>query len=285
MAGVRSISSNSRFGRSRVTVEFAESVDIDVAATDIRDAVARVEGQLPTGADAPQVVKADADAQIGGAGRGLSFAITGDSYERLADLAETLVERMQDDPAFGEVQLEYEITQPQLFVEIDRTRAADLGIDITGLGDALRAMLNGRTVGSVFIGDQSHDIQMLSSANPVNDPGDLQNVYVRTGDGQMVPMSSFVHLEERPVTPELDRENQGRAVRITAGLTPELALGVALARVEALGGWVIVGGLGLATLSTLYLRPVVYLLLARFSKPRAEESKRLARELEEVLAG
>ncbi|MCO8145062.1 efflux RND transporter permease subunit [Rhodovulum tesquicola] len=377
---------------------------------------------------------------IRGAGRGLSFAITGDSYERLADLAETLVERMQDDPAFGEVQLEYETTQPQLFVEIDRTRAADLGIDITGLGDALRAMLNGRTVGSVFIGDQSFDIQMLSSANPVNDPGDLQNIYVRTGDGQMVPMSSFVHLEERPVAPELDRENQGRAVKIAAGLTPELALGEALVRVEALAadlmeeqnrivplgeaatlnqtnaglliifgfaiavvflvlsaqfesfisaivvmstvplglacavfalmltgqslnvysqiglvmligimakngilivefanqlrdggasvaqaahdaatirlrpvmmtmastvlggvplilsagagaearealGWVIVGGLGLATLSTLYLTPVVYLLLARFSKPRAEESKRLARELEEALAG
>ncbi|GAA0312573.1 efflux RND transporter permease subunit [Rhodovulum strictum] len=377
---------------------------------------------------------------IRGAGRGLSFAITGDSYESLSDLAERLVERMQDEPAFGEVQLEYETTQPQLFVEIDRIRAADLGIDITGLGDALRAMLNGRTVGSVFIGDQSFDIQMLSSANPVNDPGDLQNIFVRTGDGQMVPMSSFVHLEERPVAPELDRENQGRAVKIAASLSPELGLGDALSRVELLAadlmeeqnrivplgeaatldqtnaglliifgfaiavvflvlaaqfesfvsaivvmatvplglacavfalmltgqslnvysqiglvmligimakngilivefanqlrdggasvaqaaqdaatirlrpvmmtmastvlggvplilssgagaearealGWVIVGGLGLATVSTLYLTPVVYSLLARFTKPRAEESKRLARELEEALTG
>ena len=47
---------------------------------------------------------------------------------------------------------------------------------------------------------------------------------------------------------------------------------------EALG-WVIVGGLGLATLSTLYLTPVVYLLLARFSVPKVEEEKRLAREM------
>ncbi|MGC9417430.1 MAG: efflux RND transporter permease subunit [Rhodovulum sp.] len=377
---------------------------------------------------------------IRGAGRGLSFAITGYSYERLAEMSETLVARMEENPAFGDVELEYETTQPQLFVEIDRTRASDLGIDITGLGDALRAVLNGRTVGSVFIGDQSFDIQMLSSANPVDDPGDLQNIFVQTAEGPMVPMSTFVRLEERAVAPELDREDQSRSVEISASLTPELALGDALAEVEQLAdgileeqnrivplgeaatlnqtnaglaiifgfaiavvflvlsaqfesfisaivvmatvplglacavfallftglslnvysqiglvmligimakngiliaefanqlrdggaeirdaildastirlrpvmmtmtstvlggvplilssgagaearealGWVIVGGLGLATLSTLYLTPVAYLLLARFSKPRAEETRRLARELEEALAG
>jgi hydrophobic/amphiphilic exporter-1 (mainly G- bacteria), HAE1 family len=50
---------------------------------------------------------------------------------------------------------------------------------------------------------------------------------------------------------------------------------------EALG-WVIVGGLGLATISTLYLTPVAYLLLAPFSKPKVEEERRLVRELEEA---
>ncbi|RBI87454.1 AcrB/AcrD/AcrF family protein [Rhodosalinus halophilus] len=377
---------------------------------------------------------------IRGAGRGLRFAITGDSYDQLAELSEALVARMQQEPAFGSVRLDYETTQPQLFVEIDRTRASDLGIDITGLGEALRAVLNGRTVGSVFVEDESFDVQMLSTTSPVNDPGDLQNIFVRSGSGQMVPMSSFVRLEERAVAPELERENQQRSVEITASLTPELALGDALARVETLAGdlmaeenrivplaeaatldqtnagivmvfafaiavvflvlsaqfesfisavvvmatvpiglacaafallftgqslnvysqiglvmligimakngilivefanqlrdrgaevrdaiqdaatirlrpvmmtmtstvlggvplilsagagaearealgWVIVGGLGLATVSTLYLTPVAYLLLARFSKPRAEETRRLTRELEEALAG
>jgi HAE1 family hydrophobic/amphiphilic exporter-1 len=47
---------------------------------------------------------------------------------------------------------------------------------------------------------------------------------------------------------------------------------------------VIVGGLGLATLSTLYLTPVAYLLLARFSVPKAEEETRLMRELDEATA-
>lgn len=171
---------------------------------------------------------------IRGAGRGLTFAVTGDSYEQLADVSEQLVARMGENPAFGQVRLEYETTRPQLFVEIDRARASDLGIDINGLGDALRAVLDGRSVGSVFVEDQSYDIQMLSTSDPVNDPGDLENVFVQAGDGTMVPMASFVTLEERAVAPELEREGQQRSVEISAGLTPELPLGEALAEVEVL---------------------------------------------------
>lgn len=172
---------------------------------------------------------------IRGAGRGLAFAITGDNYGQLADVAEVMVDQMNTVPGMGKVQLEYETTQPQLFVQIDRARASDLGIDITGLGQALQAVLDGRKVGSVFIDDTSYDVQMLSTADPVNDPGDLENIFVQTGDGQMVPMSSFVTLEERAVAPELDREGQKRSVEITAGLSPELSLGDALAQVQLIG--------------------------------------------------
>ena len=49
-------------------------------------------------------------------------------------------------------------------------------------------------------------------------------------------------------------------------------------------GWVIVGGLGLATLVTLYITPVAYLLIAGLTKPHAHEEGRLAREMEEASA-
>ena len=375
--------------------------------------------------------------RIRGAGRGLSFAITGSNYEQLSQVADQLVQAMQQNPAMGQVRLEYETTLPQLFVEIDRARASDLGIDITGLGNALRAVLDGRSVGSVFIDDTSYDVQMLSSSDPVNDPTDLENIFVQASDGQMIPMSSFVRLEERAIAPELKREGKARSVEITAGLTPDMSLGDAMDEVRILAdgiiapentivplaeaaaldqtssglivtfafailvvllvlaaqfesfisaivvmatvpfglacaifalllsglslnvysqiglvmligimakngilivefanqlrdrgadvktaifdastirlrpvmmtmtstvlggvplilssgagaearealGWVIVGGLGLATLSTLYLTPVAYLLLARFTAPKVEEERRLVRELEEA---
>jgi len=172
---------------------------------------------------------------IRGAGRGLAFSITGDSYDQLAEVAETMVDRLSEIPEMGQVRLEYERTQPQLFVQIDRSLAADLGIDITGLGQALQAMLDGRTVGSVFIDDKSFDVKMLSTSDPVNDPSDLENIFVQSGNGLMVPLASFVTLEERAVAPELDREGQNRSVELTAGLTPELSLGDALEQVREIG--------------------------------------------------
>ena len=62
IAGIRTITSESRQGRSQVTIEFETGIDIDVAANDVRDAVGRVRGDLPEEADEPQVVKSDADA-------------------------------------------------------------------------------------------------------------------------------------------------------------------------------------------------------------------------------
>ena len=171
---------------------------------------------------------------VRGAGQGLSFAVVGDSYERLSAAAGQLVERMEQNPGFGQVRLGYETTQPQLFIEVDRTRASDLGIDITGMGEALQAVLDGRTVATVFRDDDSYDIRMVSTADPVDDPGDLERIFVRAGDGQMIPVSSFVRLEERAVAPQLSREGQRRAVPVTAGLTPGMGLGEALAEVERL---------------------------------------------------
>jgi HAE1 family hydrophobic/amphiphilic exporter-1 len=49
-------------------------------------------------------------------------------------------------------------------------------------------------------------------------------------------------------------------------------------------GWVIVGGLGMATLVTLYITPVAYLLIAGLTKPHAHEEERLAKEMEEARA-
>jgi multidrug efflux pump len=59
ISGIRSISSESRQGRSRTTIEFVTGRDIDSAANDVRDAVGRVRGDLPVEADEPQVIKSD----------------------------------------------------------------------------------------------------------------------------------------------------------------------------------------------------------------------------------
>ena len=170
---------------------------------------------------------------IRGGGRGLSFAVTGDTYPQILDAANKLADAMRDTPAFGTVEVEFNANQPELSVSIDREKAADLGVDIETTGRALRALLGTQNAGTLFVEGRAYDMELLSTQTPVTDPGDLENIFIETEAGR-VPMSSFVSLDIGAVTDELTRENRRRAIEVTAGLTPDLPLGDALARTNEL---------------------------------------------------
>ena len=167
---------------------------------------------------------------IRGAGNGLQVAIAGDNYDELATAADKVMQQLEQEPRFGRIRLSYETTQPQLSIQVDRERASDLGVDISGLAAVIQSMLDGRAIGSVFLNDRAIDIKLLSTSNPVNDPTDLENIFIQTSDGRTVPISTISTLEERPVAPSLDREQKLRAVSITASLSPDFALADAMTR-------------------------------------------------------
>ncbi len=185
---------------------------------------------------------------IRGAGSGLQVALLGDDYDALAAAAEKLSLELEKDGRFGRIQLGYETTQPQLSVAIDRARAADLGISIGGLAAALQAMLDGREIGSVFINDREVPVKLMSSTDPVNDPTDLENIYLRTGDGRIVPMSAIATLTERAIAPTLSREEKMRAVPVIMTLTPQISLADAYATVQAKARDVLPAGIRVAPL-------------------------------------
>ncbi|KFB09110.1 efflux RND transporter permease subunit [Nitratireductor basaltis] len=169
---------------------------------------------------------------IRGSGSGLQFAVAGSSYDRLSTAANAILAEMEQDDRFDRPRLSRDATQPQLKVVIDRERAADLGIDYSGMSQAIQALLDGRSVGSVFLDDKSIDVKMLSTLNPINDPTDLENIFIKTGDGRFVPLSTITTLTEQAVPPSLGRENQLRVINITSGLADGFALGDALAEVQ-----------------------------------------------------
>jgi HAE1 family hydrophobic/amphiphilic exporter-1 len=166
---------------------------------------------------------------VRGGGSGLQVALVGDNYQTLSQVANQLVEELSRDDKWGRVSTNYETTQPQMTLSIDREKAAGLGIDINGLDATMQAMIDGADVGTVFINDTSYAVRMLSTSSPVNDPGDLESIFLRTADGRYVPMSTIATIAEAPIAPSLSREDQRRAVTVTAALSDGFALGDAYA--------------------------------------------------------
>ncbi|WP_198670760.1 efflux RND transporter permease subunit [Oceanicella sp. SM1341] len=161
---------------------------------------------------------------IRGGGEGLQFAVAGATYDQLSYAANQIIERMQEDGRFGSIRLSFDLTQPQLTVKVDRERASDLGIDVTGLANAMQSLLDGREVGTVYLPDRTSPIKLLSTGTPVDDPTDLENIFLRTASGKMVPMSSIATLTEAAAPADLRREDKLRAVPVTASLGEGLAL-------------------------------------------------------------
>lgn len=179
---------------------------------------------------------------IRGAGNGLQFAIVGNTYESLADSADQIVRRLEEDSRFNQVRQSFETTQPQLYVSIDRDRAYDLGIDITGLSDTIQAMVDGRELADVFVDGRAVPVLIESTTNPINDPTDLENIFIRTADGKNVPMATIATVEERAIAPSLDRERQLRSITINAGLVGDFPLGEALGEVQAMADEILPAG-------------------------------------------
>ncbi len=182
---------------------------------------------------------------IRGGGQGLQFAVTGPDYDQIADAATELLEVMQDDPAYDTVRLNYDTTQPQLSIRVDRDRAADVGVPIQNISAVIQTLLEGRDLGTFNIGDERIEIRAMAPEGMIQDPAGLDRIQLRTESGRMVPLSSLVSFEEVAVAPNLQRQDQRRAVPMSATLGPETDLRQAMDRVTEIAADVLPPGMGI----------------------------------------
>jgi multidrug efflux pump subunit AcrB len=155
---------------------------------------------------------------IRGGGQGLRFAVTGTSYERIADGAVALSQRLSQIPGFRNVRTDFETTQPQLSVRIDRQSATKLGVSIEAITSLINVMVDYGKAADLFIGDDIVEIQVKAGGRPIDDSSDLNSLFVKTGNGQFVALSTLVKIQEVAIAPTLARESRRRAVPITAQL-------------------------------------------------------------------
>ncbi|MDK4731252.1 efflux RND transporter permease subunit [Rhizobium sp. CNPSo 3490] len=172
--------------------------------------------------------------RIRGAGSGVQMALVGNDHEALTAAAAKLVQALDATGQYDTPRLTNEPSQAQVSVAIDRERASDLGIDITGLSTAIQSLLEGRSVVDVFVDGESYPVLLTSTTRPIDDPTDLENVFLKTGDGKIVPMSVIATMKEGSVAPQLNREQQLASVAITAGLKNGMSLGDAVKQVTGL---------------------------------------------------
>ena len=168
-----------------------------------------------------------------GFGKPFQFVIQSSaSYEEINALANQLVERLKDNPGLADIDTDMRLNKPEVEVEIDRNRVADLGLDISVIGRTLETLLGGRNVSTFQIGSEQYDVTVALPPEERTSPDTLNRIFVRGKDGQMVQLSNIVSARVTVAPRDLRRFNQLRAITIEANLAPGYTLGEAIAAVN-----------------------------------------------------
>lgn len=181
-----------------------------------------------------------------GGGDGIRIALLGNDYDAIFAAAKTLTAAIEErSTKLTRPRIAFDPTQPQLSVDIDRRRAADLGVDLPSLAATLRAMINGDELVDLNIDDAAVPILLESVNGEINDPSDLINLYVGAADGGLLPLSSIVSLNEEGVATELNRQAQRRAIEVGLVLAESLPLQSAVDELRDIAGDVLPAGVSM----------------------------------------
>ena len=159
----------------------------------------------------------------------VQFVLGGDTYEALAEWRDAFLAKASENPRLLNLDADYKEVKPQLLIQVDRNRAADLGVSVSEVGRTLETMLGSRRVTTYLDRGEEYDVILQAEDADRRTPGDIENLYVRAAkSGELVPLSSLVTVSEGADAATLNRFNRLRSITISANLAPGYTLGEAL---------------------------------------------------------
>ncbi len=170
----------------------------------------------------------------GGISKPLRFVIGGGTYEELTQWRDILLAEIREkNPNLTGVDWDYKETKPQVEVNIDYDRAAQLGVRIETIGRTLETMLGSRRVTTYLDRGEEYDVILEGERDSQRTPLDLKQIYVRPENGgTLIPLSNLVTLTEFADANSLNRFNRIRSITIEANLADGYTLGEGLAFLE-----------------------------------------------------
>jgi multidrug efflux pump len=161
--------------------------------------------------------------------RPLNFVIqTSDSYENLNAVVRQMLDEIAKNPGIVSPDVDLRLNKPELRIEVERDKAADLGVSVEVVAKAVETLLGGRNVTRYKRDAEQYDVIVQTQPSGRNTPEDIDRIYVRGKNDAMIPLSALVKVRESVSPRELNHFGQRRSVSITASLAGDYSLGEAL---------------------------------------------------------
>lgn len=165
----------------------------------------------------------------GGGGTPVQFVIkTTNDFQSLLDVSNKLTEKAKKSGLFIYVDNSLKFNQPQIVMNINRSKASEMGLDMQAVGSSLTSALSGNYVNYFNLEGRSYQVIPQLSRSFRMSPEELGQIYVRTINGTMVPLSTVVTLVEKTVPNAASHFQQMNSATIQAVMMPGKTLGEGL---------------------------------------------------------
>ena len=158
----------------------------------------------------------------------VEYVLQGDSYEDLQVAVRTMMGEANQLGYFINMDPDLRLNKPQLDIAIDRDRAAGLGVSVNDIGTTLETLLGGRAVTDFKRAGKQYDVICQMEPLARARPSSIEDLYVRSGSGELVQLANVVRVTETAAPKELNHFNRVRSAKLTASLAPKVSLGQAL---------------------------------------------------------
>jgi multidrug efflux pump len=159
--------------------------------------------------------------------------ITSDSYQNLAQTVRAFQDELAKNPGFVQVDTDLRLNKPEIKLEVDRERAADMGVGVDLIARAVETMLGGRKVTRYKREGEQYDVIVQTNPSGRDTPDDIEKIFVRGRNDTMIPLSALVKIREVVVPRELNHFGQRRSASITSNLSADYSVGEALDFMDA----------------------------------------------------
>ena len=161
--------------------------------------------------------------------RPINFVIiTSESYQNLAQTVRVFLDELAKNPGFVQVDTDLRLNKPEIKLEVDRERAADMGVSVEAIARTVETVLGGRRVTRFKRDGEQYDVIVQTAASGRDAPEDIEKVFVRGRGEVMIPLSALVKIREVVVPRELNHFGQRRSATITSNLSANYSVGEAL---------------------------------------------------------
>lgn len=146
----------------------------------------------------------------------VQFVLQAPTLEKLESVLPTFLATASQDPTFQVVDVDLKFNKPEIQVKINRNKAAEMGIAVRDIAEAMQLTFSGQRYGYFIMNGKQYEVIGQAIKYNRDDPEDIKQLHVRNKHGQLIPLDNLVIMEEASSPPQLYRYNRYVSATISA---------------------------------------------------------------------